>query len=51
LLGRAEQIALDDSAVAPLAFVSTRALVAPYVKGYVDNAVHVHPTRWMHLEK
>jgi len=51
LLGQAEQIALDDDAVAPLIFPSTRDLVAPYVKGYVDNAVNSHPTRWMRLER
>jgi oligopeptide transport system substrate-binding protein len=51
VLARAEQIALDDVAVAPLTFPSTRALVAPYVKGYADNAVDAHPTRWMRLEK
>ncbi|TAL03843.1 MAG: peptide ABC transporter substrate-binding protein [Rhodospirillaceae bacterium] len=51
LLSQAEQIALDEVAVAPLNFPSTRTLVAPYVKGYVDNAVNSHPTRWMRLER
>ena len=50
-LGHAEQIALDDVAVAPLNFPSSRDLVAPYVKGYVDNATNSHPTRWMRLER
>ena len=49
ILAQAEQTALDDSAIAPLTFPTTRMLVAPQVRGYVDNVVNSHPTRWISL--
>ena len=51
ILAQAEQIALDEDAMIPLDFGTNRILVAPYVKGYVGNAVNVHRTRWMSLER
>src|SRR6185295_15342669 len=42
LFTRAEQIALDESAVIPLIFPNTRTLVAPTVKGYMDNPSNTH---------
>jgi len=50
ILAQAEQIALDDNAIVPLLFPTTRTLVAPQVQGYVDNPSNAHPTRWMRLE-
>jgi len=50
LLAQAEQIALNDSPIVPLAFMTTRELVAPHVKGFVPNAEDVHRTRFMWLE-
>ncbi|HEX3701264.1 MAG TPA: peptide ABC transporter substrate-binding protein [Phenylobacterium sp.] len=47
ILARAEQLMLDDEALAPLYFNVTRALVNPRVTGWVDNAENFHPTRWM----
>jgi oligopeptide transport system substrate-binding protein len=49
ILAQAEQTALDDSAVVPLLFPTTRTLVNPRVRGYEDNVVNAHPTRWMSL--
>jgi oligopeptide transport system substrate-binding protein len=49
ILAQAEQTALDDSAVVPLLFPTTRTLVSPRVRGYEDNVVNAHPTRWMNL--
>ncbi len=51
ILARAEQTALDDSAVVPISFFSSKNLVAPYIKGYADNAPDKHRTRWMRIEK
>ncbi len=51
ILARAEQIALNDNAVVPLSLFTSKSLVAPYVKGYIDNAVDVHRSRWMRLER
>ena len=51
ILARAEQILLDDSAVVPLSFFSSKNLVAPYIKGFADNAADVNRTRWMRIEK
>ena len=51
VLAQAEQTALDDHAVVPLNFFSSKNLVAPYVKGYADNVADVNRTRWMRIEK
>ena len=51
ILARAEQIALDDGSVVPLSLFTSKSLVAPYVKGYADNAVDYHRTRWMRIER
>ncbi len=51
ILGRAEQIALDETAVVPMSFFTSRSLVAPYVKGFVGNVVDVNRTRWMRIER
>jgi oligopeptide transport system substrate-binding protein len=51
ILGRAEQVALDDNAIVPLSFFSSKSLVAPSVKGYVDNVANINRTRWMRIER
>jgi oligopeptide transport system substrate-binding protein len=51
LLAQAEQIMLDEAAVAPVYFGVTRTLVAPAVKGWVDNPVNIHRTRWLSLDR
>ncbi|MGD0866514.1 MAG: peptide ABC transporter substrate-binding protein [Rhizomicrobium sp.] len=50
LLDRAEQIALDDYAWAPIRFLVTRDLVQPYVRGWVANILDVNRTRWLRIE-
>jgi oligopeptide transport system substrate-binding protein len=50
ILARAEQTALDDSAVLPLSFFVSRSLVAPYVKGFIDNVANINRTRWLRIE-
>jgi hypothetical protein len=37
--------------VAPIASATSRHLVKPYVKGWVDNVVESHPTRFMSIEQ
>ncbi len=51
VLAQAEQIALDDAAVAPLSYPTSKMLVAPYVKGFVPNANMYHRNRWMRIER
>ncbi len=51
VLAQAEQIALDDAAVAPLSYPTSKMLVAPYVKGFVPNANMYHRSRWMRIER
>jgi oligopeptide transport system substrate-binding protein len=50
-LAQAEQIMLDDAALAPVYFGVTRTLVSPAVKGWVNNAVNIHRTRWLSLDR
>ncbi|HEX3430771.1 MAG TPA: peptide ABC transporter substrate-binding protein [Rhizomicrobium sp.] len=50
-LSQAEQIALDDAAVAPIDFGVTRTLLAPAIRGWVDNPVNIHRTRWLSLDR
>ncbi|HEX4156994.1 MAG TPA: peptide ABC transporter substrate-binding protein [Rhizomicrobium sp.] len=51
VLAAAEQIMLDDAAVAPVFFGVTRTLVAPAVKNWVDNPVNIHRARWLSLDR
>jgi oligopeptide transport system substrate-binding protein len=51
LLLRAEQLLLDDVAVAPVFFGVVRDLVSPQVKGWKDNIVNVHRTRFLSLDR
>ncbi len=51
LLTQAEQLMLDDAALVPLSFFTSKSLVAPYVKGYADNVTNIHRTRWMRIER
>lgn len=47
----AEAIALGDVAMIPIYFEVTRNIVAPHVKGFVDNPRDFHMSRYMRLEK
>lgn len=46
---RAEKMALDALPIVPLFFPVNRAIVQPYVKGYVENGLDVHPSRYIRL--
>lgn len=51
ILAKAEQIALDEDAIVPLAFSTSKELVSPAIKGFADNIEVIHRTRWMWLER
>jgi len=51
IMARAEQIMLEDVAIIPLTNQVTRNLVGKQVKGYVDNIVNWHRTRFMRIER
>lgn len=50
-LRRAEQILLDDVALMPVYFGVARNLVSPQVKGWIDDNVNIHRTRYMSLNR
>lgn len=50
VLARAEQLILDDEAIAPIFFVVNRNLVSRRVTGWTDNAPNFHRARWMCLK-
>jgi oligopeptide transport system substrate-binding protein len=50
ILARAEQLMLDDEALAPLFFVVNRNLVSRRVTGWTDNAPNFHRARYLCLE-
>lgn len=47
LLRQAEQIAIDDSAAAPIYYYMSENVVSPRISGFEDNAFDVHRTRWI----
>lgn len=51
ILREAEQTLLDDVALVPVFFGVTRNLVSPQVKGWKDNNVNVHRTRYLSLDR
>ncbi len=51
ILAQAETILLNDYLTAPIASATSRHLVKPYVKGWVDNVVESHPSRFMSIEQ
>ena len=46
-LAQAEQVMLQDAAVAPLYFTVSRNLVAPAITGWVDNITDTHRARYL----
>ncbi len=51
LLQQAEQVLLDDAAIAPVYFGVTRDLVSPQVKGWISNNINVNRTRFLSLDR
>ena len=51
LLQQAEQVLLDDAAIAPVYFGVTRDLVSPQVKGWNSNNINVNRTRFLSLDR
>lgn len=49
-LAEAEALLLADQPVLPLYFYVTRRLVKPGLKGWQDNLLDYHPSRYMYLE-
>ena len=49
LLRQAEALAMDDQPILPLAVGVSKHLVAPYVRGWLDNAVDVHLSRHLFI--
>lgn len=50
VMAQAEQIALDECAVMPFNFVTSKNLVSPRIEGFEDNAENTHRTRWMRMQ-
>lgn len=50
-LQEAERVLLEDQPVIPLFFYVSRRVVKPWVKGWEDNALDYHPTRYMYIEE
>jgi oligopeptide transport system substrate-binding protein len=47
LMGEAERLALDDLPIIPIYHYVSKRLVKPWVVGWVDNIVDVHPSRYL----
>lgn len=47
LLAEAEQLVLDDAYIAPIYTYVNKNLVSPRIRGWVDNVVDQHRTRWL----
>jgi oligopeptide transport system substrate-binding protein len=47
----AERYMLEAAPITPVFFGVSRNLVAPYVKGWNDNLLNVHRTRWLTVER
>ncbi|OAB60283.1 hypothetical protein AY599_26310 [Leptolyngbya valderiana BDU 20041] len=50
LLRQAEQRVLDDQVIVPLYYYVSRHLVKPDVRGFEDNLMDIHLSRWLSLE-
>lgn len=50
VLRQAEERLLDQQVIIPLYFYVSRGLVHPRVRGFEDNAMDIHLSRWLSLE-
>ncbi len=51
ILEQAEQLALEDNALAPLMFYVSRNLVNPAISGWENNIQDDHPSRWISFDE
>lgn len=51
ILLRAEQMMLNEDAIAPMFYVVNRNLVSPKVTGWIDNVTNFHRARWLCMKK
>jgi oligopeptide transport system substrate-binding protein len=51
ILADAERLLLKETAVIPLLYYSSRALVSEKVEGWNDNLLDTHKTRWLSLKQ
>jgi oligopeptide transport system substrate-binding protein len=51
LLRQAERAAMDDVALIPVFWLSSRNLVSPAVGGFVDNVRDIHRARWLSVRR
>ncbi|MHB0776858.1 peptide ABC transporter substrate-binding protein [Halomonas sp. WWR20] len=51
LMQRAESLGLSDYPLTPIYTYSSRNLVAPELTGWHDNALDMHPSRWIRLSE
>lgn len=51
LLADAEQLALDDVALAPVFHQASRDLVSPAVQGWIGNDINLNRTRYLRLDR
>jgi ABC-type oligopeptide transport system substrate-binding subunit len=50
-LAAAEAIALKDHAIMPLYFTASTVLAWPYVKGWGNNGIEKHRSRWISIDQ
>ena len=50
-LSQAEKLLVDDLGNIPLFFYSYHGLVASHVKGWEDNVMDVHPSKFIRLDR
>jgi oligopeptide transport system substrate-binding protein len=51
LLAEAESVMIDDLAFIPLLYFSSRNIVSSRIKGWDENALDVHPSRFIDIER
>jgi oligopeptide transport system substrate-binding protein len=51
IMKNAEEIAASADVWIPIYYYVSKALVSPRVEGYVDNAKHIHRSRWLSIKE
>jgi oligopeptide transport system substrate-binding protein len=50
LLAQAEKVLIDSHGLVPLLFLGTHNIVSPQLKGWEDNVMNIHPSRFIRIE-